>query len=94
MSATTIAGEADVERVVAEEPGRQIALQPPAAVVDAEVQRVAALDPRRRVADVPHRLIARGVGVDRAARARVPVHRDARTLALVVGNVGEHARSR
>ena len=37
-----IAGEPDVVGVVAEEPRRQIALEPPAAIVDAEVQRVAA----------------------------------------------------
>ena len=86
-----IARESDVERVVAEEPGGEIALQPPAAIVDAEVQRVAPSDPRRGVADVPHRLIARGVGVDRAAGPRVAVDRDARTLALVVRNVREHA---
>ncbi len=64
-----IARESDIERVVAEEARRQIALQPPPAIVDAKVQRVASGDPRRRVADVPHRLIAGGVRVDRAAGA-------------------------
>ena len=42
MSATGLPVKPTLKRVVAEEPGRQIALQPPAAVVEAEVQRVAA----------------------------------------------------
>ena len=37
-----VAGEADVEAVAAEESRGEVALQPPAAIVEAEVQRVTA----------------------------------------------------
>ena len=43
------------------------------------------------VAHVPHRLIARGIGVDGAARAGVADHPDAGALALGVRNVAERA---
>ena len=91
MSATGLPREADVVAVVAKESGGEIALQPPSPVAQPEIQRVTAGHPRRLVADIPHRLVAGTVGVDRATGARESLNADARTFSLGIREAGERA---